>query len=132
MATITLTRTIIVRQGVPLDVPDDMDPDDFGRESVTTAKRGVYDEETWAEIKGEVNPSSYDYDVIDAWDVEARRAAFHHRDASRSWVGRQDRSAALAEMATACDAASRLRGYHEPPPREPTCTSPCARNTSAI
>ena len=46
MATITLTRTIIVRQGVPLDVPDDMDPDDFGRESVGAAKRAVYDEES--------------------------------------------------------------------------------------
>ena len=66
MATITLARTIIARQGVPLDVPDDMDPDEFGRASVGAGERGVYDEEAWAEIKGEVNPSSYDYDVIDA------------------------------------------------------------------
>ena len=66
MATITLTRTIIVRQGVPLDVPDDMDPDDFGVESVGAAKRGVYDEEVWTEIETEVNPGGFDYDVIDA------------------------------------------------------------------
>ena len=66
MATITLTRTLVVRQGVPFDVPDDMDPDDFARECVGAAKRGVCDHDAWAEVKSEVNPSSYDYAVIDA------------------------------------------------------------------
>ena len=67
--TISVQRTIEIRQHIWIDVPKGLDPKQFARQAVADAEQGIYDDEEWLTIDQVGQAREWAADVHDSTGV---------------------------------------------------------------